>query len=198
MAWFRRANKKARQRGRDRGNRSKEGVGGRGKEEGENKKEKGWEREEREKAKEREKEGRGRGRRRRERQAMAARAGLALLPSYVSSTWADQGMQRSPPQSTAPCSNWSGTGRQELSFGQSVSTTGMQGKPREHGQAARLAPSLLPRAAATSASPKADVMLTCRQCKKSFNPKTNGPRACKYHPAHYGGEKVAFQLFKES
>ncbi|CAA0830038.1 Unknown protein [Striga hermonthica] len=29
---------------------------------------------------------------------------------------------------------------------------------------------------------------TCKNCKSQFEPCLNHPRACRYHPAHFGGE----------
>lgn len=29
---------------------------------------------------------------------------------------------------------------------------------------------------------------TCKNCKQAFDPLENHPRACRFHPAHYGGE----------
>eukprot|EP00850_Spirogloea_muscicola_P010258 SM000059S18735 [mRNA] locus=s59:646233:647965:- [translate_table: standard] len=31
-------------------------------------------------------------------------------------------------------------------------------------------------------------LLTCRQCKQQFDPSQNKDDACRFHPAHYGGE----------
>eukprot|EP00252_Welwitschia_mirabilis_P024404 TRINITY_DN7228_c0_g1_i1.p1 TRINITY_DN7228_c0_g1~~TRINITY_DN7228_c0_g1_i1.p1 ORF type:complete len:100 (-),score=2.97 TRINITY_DN7228_c0_g1_i1:406-675(-) len=31
------------------------------------------------------------------------------------------------------------------------------------------------------------LLITCRQCKKQFDPRQNHPRACVYHTAHFGG-----------
>eukprot|EP00850_Spirogloea_muscicola_P018489 SM000170S02661 [mRNA] locus=s170:82064:83663:+ [translate_table: standard] len=31
-------------------------------------------------------------------------------------------------------------------------------------------------------------LLTCRQCKQQFDPSQNKDGACRFHPAHYGGE----------
>ncbi|GBG69317.1 hypothetical protein CBR_g4014 [Chara braunii] len=41
----------------------------------------------------------------------------------------------------------------------------------------------------SSSSPvRRKVMLTCRQCKRPYDPDQNHPGACRYHTAHWGGE----------
>ncbi|GAB4827945.1 hypothetical protein Ancab_034830 [Ancistrocladus abbreviatus] len=32
------------------------------------------------------------------------------------------------------------------------------------------------------------VLKTCKNCKSQFDPAVNHPRACRFHPAHFGGE----------
>lgn len=38
------------------------------------------------------------------------------------------------------------------------------------------------------------VLRTCKSCKKQYDPAANHPSACRYHTAHFGGEKPSLLL----
>ncbi len=42
-------------------------------------------------------------------------------------------------------------------------------------------------AVCASDAEKQATLVTCRRCRKQFDPAQNGPRACRFHPNHYGG-----------
>eukprot|EP00252_Welwitschia_mirabilis_P024406 TRINITY_DN7228_c0_g1_i3.p1 TRINITY_DN7228_c0_g1~~TRINITY_DN7228_c0_g1_i3.p1 ORF type:complete len:122 (-),score=8.90 TRINITY_DN7228_c0_g1_i3:274-609(-) len=41
------------------------------------------------------------------------------------------------------------------------------------------------------------LLITCRQCKKQFDPRQNHPRACVYHTAHFGGKHGFGKMHEE-
>ncbi|XP_022770003.1 uncharacterized protein LOC111313595 [Durio zibethinus] len=49
-------------------------------------------------------------------------------------------------------------------------------------------PKLGPTPILCTAKPTTKNLKTCKNCKTQFDPLHNHPRACRFHPAHFGGE----------